>query len=279
MHSRETTSLMKQPDSLCAQCDLLWKKVEREGISKPASPCVFHWALEGAHPRYISLAKFVGLLNLLRAFGTILRGVSDRLARAMLVCLNQIAHLSLVCLPVLLALEIRISRAVPCVDLYKGTLSSKLIALPRHACLYDFIGSAFQRRDGPSDLKRIADADVHRPKVYSIDDIEEVSPIHGLAHKTIWYTELLCLLLLCVLKCSALVSCVFASEISYLWRVIAFPLTQPAVFMACSGMHHHGMKELEMWMQTLVPGTAIPPHTHGGEEVVIALKVTSAGLF
>ncbi len=26
-------------------------------------------------------------------------------------------------------------------------------------------------------------------------------------------------------------------------------------------------------MQTLVPGTAIPPHTHGGEEVVIALKV------
>ncbi|CAL5229558.1 g12909 [Coccomyxa viridis] len=103
----------------------------------------------------------------------------------MLVCLNQIAHVSLVCLPVLLALEIRISRAVPCVDLYK---------------------------------------DVHRPKVYSIDDIEEVSPIHGLAHKTI------------------------------------------------CGMHHHGMKELEMWMQTLVPGTAIPPHTHGGEEVVIALK-------
>ena len=28
-----------------------------------------------------------------------------------------------------------------------------------------------------------------------------------------------------------------------------------------------------MWMQTLVPGTAIPPHTHGGEEVVIVLKV------
>ena len=31
---------------------------------------------------------------------------------------------------------------------------------------------------------------------------------------------------------------------------------------------------LQMWMQTLVPGTAIPPHTHGGEEVVIALKVS-----
>ena len=46
------------------------------------------------------------------------------------------------------------------------------------------------------------------------------------------------------------------------------------VFTTCSGMHHHGMKQLEMWMQTLVPGTAIPPHTHGGEEVVIVLKVT-----
>lgn len=31
-------------------------------------------------------------------------------------------------------------------------------------------------------------------------------------------------------------------------------------------------------MQTLVPGTAIPPHTHGGEEVVIALKVGSGQL-
>ena len=48
------------------------------------------------------------------------------------------------------------------------------------------------------------------------------------------------------------------------------------VFVTCSGMHHHGMRQLEMWMQTLVPGTAIPPHTHGGEEVVIVLKVTSS---
>ena len=30
---------------------------------------------------------------------------------------------------------------------------------------------------------------------------------------------------------------------------------------------------MQVWMQTLAPGTAIPPHTHGGEELVMILKV------
>ncbi|CAK0784615.1 hypothetical protein CVIRNUC_007819 [Coccomyxa viridis] len=42
-----------------------------------------------------------------------------------------------------------------------------------------------------------------------------------------------------------------------------------------TGMHHHGTRQLEMWMQTLVPGVVIPPHTHGGEEWVMVLKGTA----
>ena len=38
-------------------------------------------------------------------------------------------------------------------------------------------------------------------------------------------------------------------------------------------MEEQWLPGLQMWMQTLIPGTTIPPHTHGGEEVVIALKV------
>ncbi|MFQ5896219.1 MAG: cupin domain-containing protein [Nitrospinota bacterium] len=34
----------------------------------------------------------------------------------------------------------------------------------------------------------------------------------------------------------------------------------------------HGMKEVEVWMQTLAPGAATPVHRHDCEEVVVILR-------
>ena len=61
----------------------------------------------------------------------------------MLVRSNQIARLFLVILPVLLPLEIRIVRAAPCLDLYKGMPSPNLSHSSRHAVLVVLIGCGF----------------------------------------------------------------------------------------------------------------------------------------
>ena len=38
------------------------------------------------------------------------------------------------------------------------------------------------------------------------------------------------------------------------------------------GGHHHGLKTMEVWMQTIAPGAATPVHRHACEEVVVVLS-------
>lgn len=109
----------------------------------------------------------------------------------MLLRLNQVARLSVVLL--LLSLEKSFCRAAPCLDLYEGMPSPNLpfcsFGMPYSMSSMDQLCKGSVNPDPQTD----DNADVYRPKVYNIDDLEEVSPIHGLAHKTIWYSELLCL--------------------------------------------------------------------------------------
>jgi mannose-6-phosphate isomerase-like protein (cupin superfamily) len=38
------------------------------------------------------------------------------------------------------------------------------------------------------------------------------------------------------------------------------------------GGHRHGLKTMEVWMQTIAPGAATPVHCHACEEVVVVLS-------
>ncbi|XP_024539874.1 auxin-binding protein 1-like [Selaginella moellendorffii] len=41
-----------------------------------------------------------------------------------------------------------------------------------------------------------------------------------------------------------------------------------------AGAVHHGMKEIEVWLQTFAPGSGTPIHRHDCEEVLLVLKGT-----
>ncbi|EFJ07425.1 hypothetical protein SELMODRAFT_133599, partial [Selaginella moellendorffii] len=42
--------------------------------------------------------------------------------------------------------------------------------------------------------------------------------------------------------------------------------------MTVAGAVHHGMKELEVWLQTFAPGSGTPIHRHDCEEIFLVLK-------
>ena len=122
------------------------------------------------------------------------------LQESMLFHLSQIAAVSVVCLSLLL--ESKLCTAEPCLDLYKGLQEPLARTSYGHAYLTMPLDCPCRGNATFCALKHDTVADVERPAVYNIDEIEDVSPIFGLSHKTI------------------------------------------------SGMHHHGMKQLEVPLQS-----------------------------
>ncbi len=109
---------------------------------------------------------------------------------------SQIAAVYVVCLSLLL--ESKLCLAAPCLDLYEGVQQPLMRSSYWHAYLTMPLDCPCRGSATFCELKHDILADVHRPALYNIEEIEDVSPIFGLSHKTI------------------------------------------------SGMHHHGMKQLEV---------------------------------
>ncbi|XP_024374523.1 auxin-binding protein T85 isoform X1 [Physcomitrium patens] len=82
-------------------------------------------------------------------------------------------------------------------------------------------------------------------------------------------------------QCCFLVSSSWTEELGLCGRSVVRNLTElgqdsygrPGLMhMTIAGAVHHGMKEMEVWMQTFAPNSGTPIHRHECEEVFITLK-------